>query len=81
MVFSGTVFVFINDGAPSDARGTLNGLAQITVSLMRAFASLIAASLFAASLEKNIVGGNLVYIFLCVIASGNVYASFQLPNK
>ena len=79
-VLSGIIFVFINQGAPADARGTLNGLAQMTVSLTRALAPSTAASLFAVSLERNIAGGNLVYIVLCIMTIASICASFQLPN-
>ena len=80
-VLSGTIFVFINHRVPANSRGTLNGLAQMTVSVMRALAPSIAASLFAVSLEQNIAGGNMVYIVLCIVTVANICASFQLPNQ
>ncbi|KIM71098.1 hypothetical protein PILCRDRAFT_17383 [Piloderma croceum F 1598] len=68
----GCIFLYINDGAPRSALGALNGLAQTTASTMRALAPSTASSLFAVSLERDVVRGNMVYMVLCAItAAGN----------
>jgi hypothetical protein len=78
---TGCIFLYINDGAPRSALGALNGLAQTTASTMRAFAPSTASSLFAVSLERDVVGGNMVYMVLCAITIAGVCASYQLPPR
>lgn len=76
----GCIFIYINDGAPREALGAINGLAQTTASLMRALAPSTASSLFSVSLEQNIVRGYMVYVVLCMIIVVGVGASSRLPK-
>ncbi|CAE6425017.1 unnamed protein product, partial [Rhizoctonia solani] len=58
----GCIAIYVNSSAPSkDSLGTLNGISQTIASIIRAIGPATATSLFALSVEKNIIGGNLVY--------------------
>lgn len=48
---------------------------------MRALAPSTASSLFAVSLERDVVRGNMVYMVLCAITAAGVWASYQLPPR
>lgn len=78
---TGCILLYINDGAPRTALGALNGLAQTTASIVRALAPSTATSLFSVSLEKDLLGGNLVYLVLCSIVVVGMVASYQLPVR
>lgn len=77
----GCIFVFINEDVEDNARGTINGLAQMTVSLMRSFGSIIPSALLSVSLQNNLIDGNLGYILLCMLAAGGIFVALQLPKK
>ncbi|EIN04052.1 MFS general substrate transporter [Punctularia strigosozonata HHB-11173 SS5] len=77
----GCVFLFVNTGAPRGALGAANGLAQTTASTMRAIAPTAASSLFAASIEKNLLRGTLVYWVLCAVVLAGIYTSTMLPKR
>jgi len=78
----GAIFIYITAAAPS--RGTLgavNGLAQMSVSVMRAIGPAAANSLFSLSIQNNYLGGSLVYVVLiCVVCVSTVVAS-MLPAR
>jgi len=72
----------INNICPSPAvLGTMNGLALSLTSGVRAFAPGIFASLFAAGVKHQVLGGELVWVVLCVLAAGLVGLMRQLPRK
>ncbi|KAJ1311927.1 hypothetical protein OPQ81_010387 [Rhizoctonia solani] len=61
----GCVAIYVNSSAPSkDSLGTLNGISQTVISIIRAIGPATATSLFALSMEKNILRGNFVYVML-----------------
>ena len=59
----------------------MNGLAQTVTSIMRAVGPAAATSLFAASLEGNIAGGNFVYIMLVALSSLSLLLVARLPTE
>ena len=60
--------MYINSSAPNaKSLGSVNGIAQTTVALSRAFGPAASTSLFAFSSERQIMGGNFVYlVMMCV---------------
>ncbi|KAG8688077.1 hypothetical protein FRC11_006107 [Ceratobasidium sp. 423] len=57
----------VNDASPSaEALSLINGISQISIVLPQAISPALANSLFAASVEKHILGGNLVWVLLFV---------------
>jgi len=78
----GTMFIYVTSAAPSpSALGATNGLAQTTTSIMRCIGPTCATSLFALSVEKNILGGNLVYFILWLLTLAATSATLLLPTK
>lgn len=66
--------LLINASAPSQrALGTLNGIAQSQASLVRTLALASAPALFALSINKHLLGGYAIWIFLvamgCILCS------------
>ncbi|KAH9011888.1 MFS general substrate transporter [Lactarius hengduanensis] len=78
----GTIFMYISSAAPNKrSLGATNGIAQTIVSIQRAVGPAVAASLFAFSLDHNILGGNFVYVMLLVIVGVGFGVAVQLPNN
>jgi hypothetical protein len=61
--------------------GAVNGLAQIMSSVTRTIAPFIASSLFSISLQRHIIGGYMVYLYLSGITLVGVLVSLLLPPK
>jgi len=79
--FLGTIFLFIRSAAPTPAAlGATNGLSQTMASLMRTIGPACATSLYAASKEHQLLGGNLIYVVLLLISAVTFSASFLLPQ-
>ena len=77
----GALFLFIRSAAPTPAAlGATNGLSQTMASFTRAIGPACATSVYAASKEHGLLGGNLVYIVLLVVNGVTVWASFLLPE-
>ena len=75
------ITVFVTRAAPNRySLGTMNGLSQTTSSIARAFGPAAFSSLFAFSKESNILGGDLVYLVLLVVAGFLVFLSSLLPD-
>jgi hypothetical protein len=75
------MFMHINEAAPSRrALGTLNGLAQTVATTCRIFAPITASSLFSLSQQHNLLGGNLVYYIMLVVAMCGLFVSTGLPQ-
>lgn len=53
----------------------------MVASTVRIFAPLVASSLFAVSVERNVLGGTMIYWFLWVFVAIGVFCSFQLPRR
>ncbi|KZT33163.1 MFS general substrate transporter [Sistotremastrum suecicum HHB10207 ss-3] len=64
----GCIFMLITSSAPSSsALGTVNGMAQTSASIARAIGPETATGLFARSIQKRLLGGNLVYLILSIL--------------
>ncbi|KAJ1311926.1 hypothetical protein OPQ81_010386 [Rhizoctonia solani] len=75
MTFS-CMAIYVNSSAPSkDALGTLNGISQTIISVIRAIGPATATSLFSLSVEKNLLGGHLVYAILLGVVFLGVFSS------
>ncbi|KAG2075375.1 MFS general substrate transporter [Suillus decipiens] len=76
------IILYVNNAAPSkDLLGATNGLAQTLGSVMRAVGPTAVSSLFALSLEKNLVGGTAVYWIMCTIVIFVLGLSTYLPKS
>lgn len=79
---SGSVFMFVSSAAPNKrSLGVMNGLAQTIVSTQRAVGPAAAASLFAFSLQNNILGGQFAYAVLLALTCVGLYVALQLPKN
>ncbi|KAG2155855.1 MFS general substrate transporter [Suillus bovinus] len=77
----GIILVFIRMSAPTDeVLGTINGLGQTSVAVARAVGPALATSLFAASKQHNLLGGNAVFVVLIVLGGGLRWLASQLPD-
>jgi hypothetical protein len=80
MLQLGAIFIFLTAAVPSrSAFGATTGLAQTLTSIMRAIGPAGATSLFALSVEHNLLGGALVYAVLCTFCAGGTLAAALLP--
>ncbi|KAI0925935.1 hypothetical protein AcW1_008233 [Taiwanofungus camphoratus] len=80
----GSVFIFITASSPNKASlGSVNGLAQMSVSIMRAVGPAVANSLFSLSIdqEHHYLGGLLVYFVLAGLACIALWGASFLPGK
>ncbi|KAN0136115.1 major facilitator superfamily [Lactarius tabidus] len=78
----GCVFMYISSAAPNRrSLGATNGIAQMMASIQRTIGPAASASLFAFSLENNVLGGNFVYVVLLVIALAGLSVAVQLPEN
>ncbi|KAF8813382.1 member of major facilitator superfamily multidrug-resistance, DHA1 sub-family [Phlegmacium glaucopus] len=78
----GAIFIFIAAASPNRASlGATNGLSQMSVSIMRAIGPAAANSLFSLSIERNYLGGYLVYYVLVVVTCGALVLSSMLPRQ
>ncbi|KAH8985103.1 MFS general substrate transporter [Lactarius akahatsu] len=78
----GAIFMYISSAAPNKrSLGATNGIAQTIVSIQRTVGPAAAASLFAFSLDHNILGGNFAYVMLLAIVGVGLGIAVQLPNN
>ncbi|KIK47058.1 hypothetical protein CY34DRAFT_74826 [Suillus luteus UH-Slu-Lm8-n1] len=78
----GTVFMFITASAPTNTvLGAINGLGQTSASAARAVGPALATSLFAVSKERDLLGGNAVYVVLIMLAGALRWLGSQLPDE
>ncbi|KAH7924289.1 MFS multidrug-resistance DHA1 sub-family [Leucogyrophana mollusca] len=77
----GVTFMYINDSAPNRASiGATNGLAQTIVSVMRAIGPAAANSAYSISIEKQYLGGNLVYCVMTGMVLIAIGVGIMLPR-
>ncbi|KAF8896546.1 major facilitator superfamily multidrug-resistance, DHA1 sub-family [Infundibulicybe gibba] len=77
----GAIFIFISAASPNRASlGATNGLSQMSVSIMRAIGPAAANSMFSLSIEKNYLGGYLVYYVLVAVVGVSVFVASKLPR-
>ncbi|KAJ7881026.1 major facilitator superfamily domain-containing protein [Mycena olivaceomarginata] len=77
----GAIFMFITASAPSNSRGTVNGISQTTASISRAIGPALSTSLFSFSVQHNILGGYAVYAFFFVLSALALFLGRRLPNQ
>ncbi|KAG1748659.1 major facilitator superfamily domain-containing protein [Suillus lakei] len=78
----GTIFLFITASAPTNnVLGAINGLGQTSAAVARIFGPALATSLFAASKEHNLLGGNAVFVVLIMLAGGLRWLASLLPDE
>ncbi|KAG9095475.1 hypothetical protein FRC07_011096 [Ceratobasidium sp. 392] len=78
----GCVNILITSAAPSKSSlGTINGISQATVSVMRAIGPATATSLFALSMDKQLWGGWFVYAVLMGVNVAGLVASWWLKEE
>lgn len=76
------MFIYFTDLAPSrSSLGTVNGMAQVVASTTRTFAPVVASSLFAISLQFNVLDGTMVYWVLSLFVLAGFIGAFKLPRR
>ncbi|KAG6816274.1 hypothetical protein H0H87_007311 [Tephrocybe sp. NHM501043] len=76
-----SILMLLLDSSPSRASlGTVNGLAQAISCVTRGLAPTVASSLFSVSLEKQLAGGNMVFIILFVTSAIGLRLTFLLSK-
>ncbi|KAH9005431.1 MFS general substrate transporter [Lactarius hatsudake] len=76
-----TIFMYISSAAPNKrSLGATNGVAQTMVSIQRTVGPAAAASLFAFSLDNNVLGGNFTFVVLPVVVLVGLCIAVQLPR-
>lgn len=74
--------MFVTASSPSPSHlGTVNGLAQTTVSIMRAIGPASTTSFFAASNVHGWIGGYAVYWFFVGVSCVGLASVFCLPSS
>ena len=80
----GAVFMFIIAAAPNRASlGATNGLAQLSVSIVRAVGPALVSFAYSLSIDKehHYMNGGLVYYATVVLSFGAIWAGSLLPNR
>jgi len=78
----GAVFMYIATAAPDKrSLGATNGIAQMMTSILRTIGLAASASLFAFSLDQNILGGNFTYVVLLGVVWAGLGIAVQLPKN
>ena len=80
----GCVFIYITASSPNRASlGTVNGMAQFSVSIVRAIGPAAASSLFSLSIDpsRHYLNGNLVYWAMSLLTALAIWAGSYLPQK
>ncbi|KAL0952542.1 hypothetical protein HGRIS_006801 [Hohenbuehelia grisea] len=78
----GAIFIFIQTSAPNKASlGSVNGLAQMSVSIMRAIGPATTNSLYSLSLEKHLMGGWFVYYIMTGLVVVALVVGAFLPTE
>ncbi|KAI0734243.1 MFS general substrate transporter [Fomitopsis betulina] len=80
----GSVFIFITASSPNKmSLGSVNGLAQMSVSVMRAIGPAMANSIFSLSIDEShhLMGGLFIYVFLAVLAVIALGGAMLLPSQ
>lgn len=74
--------MYVSSAAPNKrSLGVTNGIAQTVVSIQRTIGPAAAASLFAFSLDNNILGGNFAYVVFLVAVWVGLGLAVQLPTN
>lgn len=81
---TGAVFIFIAAASPNRASlGATNGLAQLSVSIMRAIGPAVVSSVYSLSINKehHYMNGGLVYYVTVVLSLGAIWVGSLLPKR
>ncbi|KAF8834403.1 hypothetical protein BDN67DRAFT_992671 [Paxillus ammoniavirescens] len=74
------VLMYISASAPNQkSLGAVNGLSQTTTSAVRAIGPAMATSMFAYSVQHNLLGGHAVYLVLAAITLATSHFGAMLP--
>jgi hypothetical protein len=74
--------MYVTASAPStNSLGAVNGIAHTGASGMRTVGPACATSFFAFSIERNVLGGNLVYVTLTLAMLAAFAAAQRLPDE
>ena len=74
--------MFITAAAPNKCSlGAINGMGQTVVSTLRALGPATSTSLFAFSLEYNLLGGYAVYVILFAVSGLSLLLAVRLPKE
>ena len=80
---SGAVPTFIATASPNKASlGATNGLAQVSVSIVRAIGPALASSIYSLSIDEDhhYMNGGLVYYVTVALSLGAIWAGSLLPK-
>ncbi|KAL0953881.1 hypothetical protein HGRIS_005055 [Hohenbuehelia grisea] len=77
---SNTIYI-ISSVPDNESLATVNGLTQLVGSAVRALGPSFTASLFSVSLERQLLGGYMVYLCLVGVILLGIFASFKLPKN
>ncbi|KAG6810089.1 hypothetical protein H0H92_013363 [Tricholoma furcatifolium] len=78
----GAIQILIVDSAPNKASlGATNGMGQAVGCIARSIGPSVASSLFSLSLQRNLLGGNLVYLVIIGFAFLGLRITYLLPQK
>ena len=77
----GAAFMYISSAAPKGSIGATNGISQTMIAIQRTIGPATAASLFAFSLDNNILGGKFVYVVMLAIVCLGLCVAVQLPGN
>ena len=79
---AGCIFIFITASAPNKASlGSVNGIAQLMVSIIRTIGPALANSLFSLSVKHKYLGGYMVYYVLVAISLASLILAAMLPRQ
>lgn len=74
--------ILLRDHAPSaSALGTTNGLAQLFMSLARAFAPAAASSAFALSIDNSLLGGQMWVVAMVGVSVLGIFAACRIAGS
>lgn len=72
----------MRSAAPSKhSLGATNGIAQTCISIVRAIGPVASTSLFSFSLQRNLLGGWLVYVVLVFVSALALLGTTYLPTE
>jgi hypothetical protein len=73
--------MYISSAAPKGSIGATNGISQTMIAIQRTIGPAAAASLFAFSLDSNILGGKFVYVVVLATVWIGLRIAVYLPEN
>ena len=73
--------MYISSAAPKGSIGATNGISQTMIAIQRTIGPATAASLFAFSLDNNILGGKFVYVVVLATVWIGLRIAVYLPEN